>query len=231
MRVVSKTYLYVKEEEERNTSGFIKSYYFRYLEVLGYLGKYYPESVVGIVSVGMVNDLLSVIKKYPRNNLVHISVKEFLVSVIKCGKREEVVYQKECGLVDFVFRGMVEETGYYQQHLFEIMRQLVEDEQFESESKGLSEVSFGSVFSKYEVFLNNLPKPEADNDTEEHGEESQIEDLADFDPTKNIDDLSPYYYQEMVIDEDYEKEGERRGSYSWKDGKMNGGVLARNITV
>lgn len=36
----------------------------------------------------------------------------------------------------------------------------------------------------------------------------------------------------MVIDEDYEKEGQRRGSYGcWKDGKMNAGVLTRNIAI
>ena len=98
------------------------------MEVLAWIGKYYTESVGSIANVELVNDILESMKKYNRNSLLHVASKDFLLGVVKIN-REDVVYSPGCKVVEFVFDGLVTKN-YYQQHLFEILRALLEDSRF-----------------------------------------------------------------------------------------------------
>lgn len=62
------------------------------MEVLGYVGKYYTKSAKELVSVVMVNDLIGMMHKYDKNNLLHIAVKEFVIGVVKNAEKEEIIY-------------------------------------------------------------------------------------------------------------------------------------------
>lgn len=144
------------------------------------------------------------------------------------------MYQgQELKLIDFVFRWFTVKDCYYRQHLFAILKQFFEDSSFEDHAERLTKIEITPVFEEYRVFLDLEPKPETEDPNNPSNDSIIDNELADFDPTSNVDNLSPYYYQEMVIDETYEKEDDKKGgSYSdWMKGIMKGGIIKRDIDI